>query len=203
MGLLTKNKSKKAAIGDRQAQMDVVRRRIEQKSDKDIGSPKKHLNVSVEGNSLKIKIGIVCVIGVVGVVVAFWIGWGLSSRLADDSTKEPSVSERTATMNDVDQNSTSSLNALIGTSQTDYETYYAELESANPSEWSSVDVEKAKFCLVYADKVGLDQQALKLITDIRYAASSGVEVYDDVVSEAYVNDLEKTINDANEETGDV
>lgn len=203
MGLLTKNKSKKATVDDGQAQMDAAWRRIEQKSDKDIGSPKKHPSVSVEGNSLKIKIGIVCVIGVVGVVVAFWIGWELSSRLADDSTKEPSVSERTATMNDVDQNSTPSLNALIGSSQTDYETYYAELETTNPAEWSNEDANKAKFCLVYADKVGLDQQALKLITDIRYAASSGVEVYDDVVSEAYVNDLEKTINDANEEAGGV
>lgn len=202
MGLLTKNKSKKATVDDRQAQMDAVWRRIEQKSDKDIGSPKKHPNVSFEGNSLKIKIGIVCGVCVVGVAISFGLGW-FSSRLANAPAKEPSVSERAATMSATDEDSTSSLNALIGSSQTDYETYYAELETTNPAEWSDEDANKAKFCLVYADKVGLDQQVLKLITDIRYAKNSGVDVYDDTVTEDYVNNLENAINGTSAEANNV
>lgn len=86
---------------------------------------------------------------------------------------------------------------ITGDYQQAFDRYYEQVSTTDPTEWTVDDVSKAQFCLIYADKIGLYQQAQLMLGMLSTAKGSGV-ISDDqmIVSDEQINAIQQRIIDS-------
>ena len=184
----------------KQAQMNAVWQRIADKADKQAKVEKKAklkreaARTDKQKNKLsttkKIVIIVASVIVLAAIVLAVWF---LVSRKSD-TEKEPTLTDRANEIANVNTDSSDELSQMIGESQSAYEEYFNEILHTDSTTWTTEDIEKVYYCLAYASKVGLLQDAITLMANIDYAISNGVQVYSDSFTEEFVNSIREQIN---------
>lgn len=78
-----------------------------------------------------------------------------------------------------------------------FDRYYDQVSTTDPTEWTVNDVSKAQFCLIYADKIGLYQQAQLMIGMLSTAKDGGI-ISDDqmIISDEQINVIQQRIIDS-------
>lgn len=133
-------------------------------------------------------------------------GFGLYYHISQSSDDEindtaslnvaAAIDDSTRAVQKIDINTDDGQVQVAENYQSAFDRYYQQVTSANPAEWTGDDISKAQFCLIYADKIGLYQQAQLLIGLLEAARSSGV-VSDDqlIVSSDQIKEIQQRITD--------
>ena len=204
------DKQAKDDASNKQAQMNAVWQRIADKADEQAAVEKQvraKREASLGGNQKhklskvqKIIIAIVTLILIAAIVFAVWF---FVFRKSSDVDKEPTVTEQANEIASVDTNSSEELSEMIGESQSTYEEYFNELLHTDATTWTAEDIEKAYYCLAYASKVELFQDATSLLANIDYAIANGVRVYGGDLTDEFVNSVREQINNNDPSQGAV
>ena len=88
----------------------------------------------------------------------------------------PTLSESTYKLKNASADSDEKVSQITIKYSRQYDEYLAELNSSAPSKWDRAMLDKAYFCLVYADKTSSPYQVLLMLEDIERARSAGVNV---------------------------
>ena len=116
---------------------------------------------------LALLIGVVTMVLIVVAVYAF-INYKQSTA--------PTLSESTYQLKDASADSDEEISQITVKYSRQYEEYLAELNASRPSKWDRTMLDKAYFCLVYADKTNATFQVLLMLENIDQANSTGVDV---------------------------
>ena len=88
----------------------------------------------------------------------------------------PTLSESTYQLKDISADRDEEISQITLKYSHQYDEYSAELNASRPSKWDRTMLDKAYFCLVYADKTNSPFQALLMLENIDQARGAGVDV---------------------------
>ena len=100
---------------------------------------------------------------VIAICVISFLVWRMF--IGDDHASDVAVETSVAidnsanTMSQIDTETDAGQIKITGNYQQAFDRYYDQVSTTDPTEWTVDDVSKAQFCLIYADKIGLYQQA--------------------------------------------
>ena len=193
----------------KQAQMNAVWQRIADKADEQAKVEKKAklkreaARTDKQKNKLsttkKIVIIVASVIMLAAIVSAVW----LLVFKKSDTVKEPTLTDRANEIANVNTDSSDELSQMIGESQSAYEEYFNEILHTDSTTWTMEDIEKVYYCLAYASKVGLYQDATSLLANIDYAVANGVQVYNGDLTEEFVNSVREQVDNNDPARGEI
>lgn len=204
------DKHAKDDASNKQAQMNAVWQRIADKADEQAAVERwvrAKREASLGGNQKrrlsKVQKILIVVVVLVLIMAAGFAVWFFAFRGMSDVDEEPTVTEQANEIALVDTNSSEELSEMIGASQSTYEEYFNELLHTDATTWTAEDIEKAYYCLAYASKVELFQDATSLLANIDYAIANGVQVYNSDLTEEFVNSVREQINNNDPSRGAV
>ena len=138
---------------------------------------------------------------VIAICVISFLVWRMF--IGDDHASDVAVETSVAidnsanTMSQIDTETDAGQIKITGNYQQAFDRYYDQVSTTDPTEWTVDDVSKAQFCLIYADKIGLYQQAQLMLGMLSAAKDSGV-ISDDqmIVSDEQINAIQQRIIDS-------
>ena len=193
----------------KQAQMNAVWQRIADKADEQAKVEKKAklkreaARTDKQKNKLSTAKKIVIIVASVVVLTAIVLTvWFLVFKKSD-TEKEPTLTDRANEIANVNTDSSDELSQMIGESQSAYEEYFNEILHTDSTTWTTEDIEKVYYCLAYASKVGLYQDATSLLANIDYAVANGVQVYNGDLTKEFVNSVREQVNNNDAARGEI
>lgn len=135
----------------------------------------------------------ICVIGFL--VWRMLVGNDHTSDVAVETSV--AIDNSTNTMSQIDTETDAGQIKITDDYQQAFDRYYDQVSTIDPTEWTVDDASKAQFCLIYADKIGLYQQAQLMIGMLGTAKDSGI-VSDDqmIISDEQINVIQQRIIDS-------
>lgn len=150
--------------------------------------------------SRRLPIIVASVLVAVAICVIGFLVWRMlvGNDHASDVAVETSVAidNSTNAMSQIDTETDAGQIKITDDYQQAFDRCYDQVSTTDPTEWTVDDVSKAQFCLIYADKIGLYQQAQLMIGMLSTAKDSGI-ISDDqmIVSDEQINAIQQRIID--------